>query len=241
MEPKKPAHPDPFAVAFLERLQDRPEAEQFVLGGYFALQHYLDYRQTGDVDAWWLSREDPSALAAARAAFADTAASFGRTVRERAWGETISLEAFDGSNKAFSFQVAVRSVGIDPPVPSPWGRFSIETLDDNIASKMMALVSRGAPRDFVDVKSVVDARLVTVERCWQLWASKDPGIALDEALMRVRINVERLAARMPLERLPPERRAAAAQLRDWYRDEFTNPTVLGRDGEGRHQGEERSR
>ncbi len=49
MEPRKPEHPDPFAAAFLERLQNRPEAEQFVLGGYFALKHY---RQTGDVVAW---------------------------------------------------------------------------------------------------------------------------------------------------------------------------------------------
>ncbi len=172
MEPRKPEHPDPFAAAFLERLQNRPEAEQFVLGGYFALKHYLDYRQTGDVDAWWLSREDPRALAAAREAFVQTAAEFGYSVRERSWGETISLEAVDGANKTFSFQVSVRSVEIEPPVPSPWGRFPIETLDDNVASKMVALVARGAPRDFVDVKAIVDAGLVTAERCWESLGSE---------------------------------------------------------------------
>jgi len=240
MEPKKPAHPDPFAIAFLERLQDRPEAEQFVLGGYFALKHYLDYRSTGDVDAWWRSREHPRALSAAREAFAQTAAQFGYYVRERAWNETISLEAFDDAGKAFSFQVAVRSVEIDPPIRSPWGRFPIETLEDNVASKMMALVSRGAPRDFVDVKAVVDAGLVTAERCWQLWEAKGPGIAFEDALTRVRINIERIASRMPLERLSGERRAAAEQLRAWYRDVFTNPRAPRPHGKHGHEAEEGS-
>ena len=239
MEPKKPAHPDPFAVAFLERLQDRPEAEQFVLGGYFALKHYLDYRSTGDVDAWWLSREDPRALAAVRDAFATTAAQFGYSVREREWNETFSLEAFGDTGKAFSFQVAVRSVEIDQPIASPWGRFPIETLDDNVASKMVALVARGAPRDFVDIKAVVDAGLVTVERCWELWQAKDPGVAPDDALTRVRINIERIASRMPLERLSAERRSAATQLRAWYRDEFTSPRALGGHGKDPQGGEER--
>ncbi len=240
MEPRKPEHPDPFAAAFLGRLQDLPEAEQFVLGGYFALKHYLDYRPTGDVDAWWRSREDSRALAAARDAFAHTAEEFGYTVRERAWGETISLEAYDGSSKAFSFQVSVRSVEIDQPIASPWGRFPIETLDDNVASKMLALVARGAPRDFVDVKQIVDVGLVSVARCWQLWTAKGPGIELEDARARVRINLERIEARMPLERLPAERRNAAAELRAWYRDEFAGPRAAGH-GEDRPEGEERSR
>lgn len=239
VEPRKPAHPDPFAAAFLTRLQDLPEAEQFVLGGYFALKHYLDYRATGDVDAWWRSREDPRALAVAREAFARTAEQFGYAVRERGWGETISLEAIDGSDKAFSFQVSVRSVEIDRPIASPWGRFPIETLDDNIASKMMALVARGAPRDFVDVKEVVDAGLLSAERCWELWAAKDPGMEPDEGRARVRIHLERIETRMPIERLPPDRRARAAALRAWYRDDFTSPRAHGLPGEDRRDGEER--
>ncbi len=241
MEPRKPEHPDPFAAAFLERLQNRPEAEQFVLGGYFALKHYLDYRQTGDVDAWWLSREDPRALAAAREAFTQTAVAFGFSVRERAWGETISLEAFDGANKAFSFQVAVRSVEIEHPLPSPWGRFPIETLDDNVASKMVALVARGAPRDFVDIKQVVDAGLLTVERCWELWAAKDPGIDVDDARVRVKIHLAGIEARRPIDRIPVEHRAAAAQLRAWYRDEFAADRRDLAPGDDSHRGEDRAR
>lgn len=239
VDPRRPEHPDPFATAFLDRLKDRPEAEQFVLGGYFALKHYLDYRDTGDVDAWWRTRQDAQALAVAREVFAETAAQFGYTVRERTWGETVSLEALDGASKAFSFQVSIRSVEIGQPVPSPWGRFPIETLEDNIASKMMALVARGAPRDFVDIKEIVDAGLVSAPRCWGLWAEKKPGIELDDARVRVQTHLARIAARMPIERLPIERREAAAQLRAWYRDEFTLPPPVDR-GHARADREEPS-
>jgi hypothetical protein len=222
VEPKKPRHLSPFAEVFLERLQDRPEAEQFVLGGYFALQHYLDYRETGDVDAWWRSRVDFGALAAARAAFVETAEDFGYAVREREWGETISLEALDDKGaRSFSFQVAVRSVQIDDPISSPWGHFPIETLDDNIASKMQALVARGAPRDFVDIKKVVDTSLVSLARCWELWTAKDPGMTLEDARLRVRAHLERIEARMPIDQIPAERREAAMDLRAWFSDEFT--------------------
>jgi Nucleotidyl transferase AbiEii toxin, Type IV TA system len=221
--PQKPADLNPFAVAFLEELQTLPEAEEFVLGGYFALKHYIDYRQTGDIDAWWRFREQTDALAAARRAFSAVAKRFGYTVRERTWGETISLEAFDGDGRAFSFQVAVRSIEIEPPIPSPWGRFRIETLDDNVASKMVALVSRGAPRDFVDIKSVVDASLISVARCWELWSAKEPGVGLDEARARVQTHLARIEARMPVERLPEDRREAARDLRKWYREVFCAP------------------
>ena len=192
-----------------------------MLGGYFALKHYLDYRETGDIDAWWRSREDPRALGAAREAFKETAAEFGYTVRERTWGETISLEAFDGTNKAFSFQVSVRSVEIAPPLASPWGHFPIETLDDNVASKMTALVARGAPRDFVDIKQMVDAGLVTVDRCWELWNAKRPGIEIEDACLRVKMHLATIEARRPIERIPADERPAAERLRAWYRDVFT--------------------
>jgi hypothetical protein len=237
VEPKKPRHADPFAAAFLERLQDRPEASQFVLGGYFALKHYLDYRDTSDVDAWWRTRRDSDALEAARAAFAGAARQFGYSVHERSWGETISIEAFDDDRKVFSFQVATRSVEIEPPVASPWGRIPIETLNENMGAKMNALVARGAPRDFVDVKAVVDAGLVSVERCWELWLAKNVGRNLDEARLAVQNRLAGIVARMPLERLPAERRAEAETLRAWYRDVFTNRLPSGhgrhaREGEG---------
>ncbi len=220
MQPKKPSHPDPFAAAFLERLQDRPEAEQFVLGGGFALKHYLDYRATADVDAWWRGSVDPNALDAARAAFADVAREFGYTVQERQTGTMTSIEAVDGKRKVFSFQVALRTVEIERPVRSPWGRFPIETFDENVAAKMNALVNRGAPRDFRDIREIVAAGLATPERCWELWAAKNPGSNVADARLAVQNGIAGIAARTPLDRMDPADRGRAAELRAWFRDVF---------------------
>jgi hypothetical protein len=89
----------------------------------------------------------------------------------------------------------------------------------------------------VDIKEFVDAGIVSMARCWELWAEKKPGIELDDARVRVQTHLARIEARMPIGRLPVERRSAAAELRTWYRDEFTAPTVVGR-GERRRDSEE---
>jgi hypothetical protein len=238
VEPRKPEHPDPFAVAFLERLQDRPEAEQFVLGGGFALKHYLDYRSTADIDAWWRSGLDAGALNAAREAFADVAHRFGYSVRERATGAMTSIEAVDGNRKVFSFQVAVRDIELEQPLRSPWGRFPIETADDNIAAKMNALVNRGAPRDFRDIREIVRAGIASVDRCWHLWAAKNLGRDAGEARREVQRLLAGIEARRPLGLLKPDERESALDLRRWFRDVFAaDPSSLKR-GEQVDSGEE---
>ena len=51
--PERPRTIDPSAEVLLTQLQSFPAARHTVLGGYFALKHYCDYRITHDVDAWW--------------------------------------------------------------------------------------------------------------------------------------------------------------------------------------------
>jgi hypothetical protein len=219
-DPRRPRELDPFARSFLERLQGDTRARAFVLGGYFALKHYLDYRSTNDVDARWANGHDAGALEAARTAFRDTAAQFGWQFRERAWADTVSLEAWDGTRKALSFQVAERTVELEAPTHGLWGYVGIESLDDNIGAKMNALVSRGAPRDFVDIKAVVDAGVTTAAECWSLWLRKNPTATVEYGKMAVQNNLAALIARTPLDKIAVERRPAAATLRAWFRDEF---------------------
>ena len=59
-----------------------------------------------------------------------------------------SIEAVDRNRRVFSFEVALRDIGIEAPVPGPWGRFPSETPADNIAATMNALVNRGARATF---------------------------------------------------------------------------------------------
>jgi hypothetical protein len=91
----------------------------------------------------------------------------------------------------------------------------------------------------MDIKEIVDSGLVSAARCWELWAEKKPGIELDDARVRVQTHLARIEARMPIERLPVGRREAAAELRSWYRDEFTAPPAVDR-GDARHDREEPS-
>ena len=75
----------------------------------------------------------------------------------------------DYPRREFSFQIALRSVELEPTLISPWALILIEMLSDNVGAKMNALVDRGAPRDFTDIRKIVSAGLVTTARCWELW------------------------------------------------------------------------
>lgn len=69
------------------------------------------------------------------------------------------------------------SMRVRPPI-------LIETVRDNVASKMNALVDRGAPRDFLDIRAVIVKGLVSVEECWALW--QRPIVEHDLISQRVR-------------------------------------------------------
>lgn len=209
----------PLATEVLQKLSAHRAAAEFVLGGYFALQHYTDYRQTHDIDAWWRGRSSPEAEAALRSVMSGVAATHGYTLRERSFGETLSLELYRGSERAFSFQVAVRSVGLEEPVASAWPPILIETLRDNVGSKMNALVNRGAPRDLRDIRHVVGAGLLSTRECWELWRRKNPEQTVESARQKVLHHLETLDTRRPLAGIPdPAERDAARATRLWFRE-----------------------
>ena len=64
-----------------------------------------------------------------------------------------------------SFQIAERSVQLEDPVPTQWTGVQLDSLNDLIASKMIALVERGAPRDFLDIFAVCEADIATPRIC----------------------------------------------------------------------------
>lgn len=108
---------------------------------------------------------------------------------------------------------------------------SIETLRDNLASKMDALVARGAPRDFSDVYEVVQAGLATVSELWDHWHAKNPDTPIDRARAQVVKHIESIAARRPLDQVPEHERPAAEALRRWARTDLTaHPDLRGKAG-----------
>jgi hypothetical protein len=220
----KPVTIDVRAEKVLALLAGKLEAGEIVLGGYFALQHYADYRRTHDIDAWWKTRASPAAEQMIREAMQRVADEEGYSLRERKFGETVSFELVKGGRKEFSFQIAVRSVGLEEPVASAWPPVLIETLTDNIASKMSALVDRGAPRDFTDMKHVIAEGFVTVEGAWDLWCRKNPDGALESAKQKVLLQLEALESRRPLESIRDDaERERARETREWFKREFLRP------------------
>jgi hypothetical protein len=154
MQPKVPGEVTPYARACLEALASENLGEYLSLGGAFALAHYLEYRTTHDVDAWWRDPVSKEVRSRVVGSIEKALRGFG-PVHLRSWGDVDSVELEDRGKVVFSFRIARRSAQVEEPLQSPWpGRIGIDTLNELIASKMNALVERGAPRDFRDIHAV---------------------------------------------------------------------------------------
>lgn len=220
--PRRPGNLDPLGVEILEELRKDPNADRIILGGNTALQHYLEFRPSHDIDAWWSDVPTNDAKHAIHVAINTVAVRHGYRFRERAWGDTLSYEiqAPAREETIFSFQIAIRDVHLDPPVESSWPPIKIETFRDNLGAKMNALVDRGAPRDFVDIYEVVKANLATTQDCWLLWQQKNPKGNVQEARRKALHNLMQLEARMPTATIPPPQRAVATERREFFRSTF---------------------
>jgi Nucleotidyl transferase AbiEii toxin, Type IV TA system len=224
MTPVPPKNLNPFARELLERMAGHNEAAEIVIGGGVALSHYLEYRETVDLDSWWRGEPQEHVASFLEQCMMQLAAQHGLAYRRRQWGETQSLELLRGGQKVFSFQISRRSVYLDDAIPARWQPLWIETLRDNAASKMVALVERGAPRDFRDIYELCHRGLLTVADCWHLWLLKKPRHEPVAGPELVLFHLQRLELQRPLTKLPPPDRARPAALREWYREVFCRHT-----------------
>jgi nucleotidyltransferase AbiEii toxin of type IV toxin-antitoxin system len=223
-KPTRPTHLSPYAEATLKALAGASLGHKLSLGGALGLQHYHEYRLTHDVDAWWEPATTTEEKEAVLVAVENALRPFGST-RLRHWGEVSGLELRLEGKTVFSFQVANRSAQIEPTTTLPWVNVALDSLPDLIASKMVALVERGAPRDFLDVYTVCQEKLVTPEECWRLWRERQERAGSDADPHRARLAVEthlsRIAQHRPLAGIAdPAQRATAANLRNWFGQEL---------------------
>ena len=143
----------------------------------------------------------------------------------RRWGDVVSVELVENGQKTFSFQVATRDVQLSPPLPLGWVDVMSDSLDDLVASKMVALVERGAPRDFRDIRAVCSANLVQPKTCWELWrrrliaAGSDPDMS--RATLAVQTHLARISRARPVDMIENESlRTEARELRSWFAEVF---------------------
>ncbi|MBI2925256.1 MAG: nucleotidyl transferase AbiEii/AbiGii toxin family protein [Verrucomicrobia bacterium] len=221
--PQKPTTLDPRTEGLLEWMGAQPWAHLVVLGGGVALKHYVDYRPTKDCDAWWdaAATTDERQRVLEEVAAALLRLNPGCSLRRDDWGDVNSLAVVEQGKVVFSFQVAQRTSQLAPYLSSAWGGLRIESLEDNIASKMCAFVDRGVGRDFSDVYQIHHRLGWSAAQLWQLWQTKNPPRAVGDAKTKARVKFEVLVRSRPLERIQPEaQRRELAAARRWFQVEM---------------------
>lgn len=76
----------------------------------------------------------------------------------------------------------------------------MDSFEDLVASKMVALVERGAPRDFRDIHALCTAELIAPAHCWQLWRQRQNLAGSDANPDRAKLAVETHLTRISLHR-----------------------------------------
>jgi len=219
-----PKHISDIAKLCLQALATQGLGDTISLGGAFGLLHYLDYRPTFDVDAWWSPDLSTAQQELVIKTIEATLQPLGQ-VRQRRWGEVVSLELTTDQKKVFSFQIAHRSVQLQPSVLAQWTAVQLDSFPDLIASKMVALVERGAPRDFRDIYAVCQAGLTQPVECWAWWRERQTLAQSDPDPQRARLAIESHLARINQHRPLPlitdsSERDQAEKVRHWFKQEF---------------------
>lgn len=228
--PTRPTHLPDYAELCLMALAEQQLGDKISLGGAFALLHYLDYRSTYDVDAWWQQETTTQERQQVIAVLEATLAQCGQ-VRRRSFGDVTSIElATEQKKKAFSFQIAQRSAQLRPSVSAQWTNVQMDSLLDLLASKMSALIQRGAPRDFRDIHAACHAGLATPMQCWQLWQQRQQLTNDDTDVARAKLaiagHLERIEQYRPLTQIGnPSERIQAESVRHWFKEDFLNATL----------------
>ena len=215
-----------YAQACLEALANNALGRYLSLGDAFGLAHYFEYRVTHDVDAWWIEPITSEEREQVIRILVETLQLYGE-VRTRTWGDVVSIELIQDGSTVFSFQIAVRSAQLQNLIPIPWlTGLWLDSFDDLVASKMNALIERGAPRDFRDIYMLCQAEFCSMKQCWELWRERQlltkEKADFERARLAIHTHLERIERARPLEQIAdPQQRLSAEQVRKWFFDRFT--------------------
>jgi len=145
MQPIIPKNLNPLALGVLNALTQHSESNSIILGGYFALKHYLDYRDTKDIDAWWVQGlwepDQKRLFNDFKKLIEDFAYSQNMEIRERKTRNMQSmLKYMQTAKQFFSFQIANREIQLCEPLTSPYPPILIETLESSLASRITTFI-----------------------------------------------------------------------------------------------------
>ena len=225
--PVPPGNVSEIMRACLESLAVRGLGKWISIGGAFGLSYYHQYRTTHDIDALWMEEAHDDARLLVIRCIEEELQKFG-VVRTRAWGDVVSVDVVSGDarTQSFSFQIANRTTRLQASLDAPWPPgIYLDSMADLVASKMVALIERGAPRDFLDIYTFCLEGRVRPDQCWHLWRERevrgsgtcDP----DRARTAIQTHLSRIAISRPLDVIGnTEERAAAERVRNWFFKDF---------------------
>ena len=221
---RKPSSLPKYGEACLRALVEEGLADRVVLGGALGLLHYLDYRSTKDVDVWWSCEVGAEERQRVIRTVEATLKEYG-SVDTRTWGDVVSIDLQEAEKTVFSFRIARRSAQLEPSGSAAWIAVPLDSLADLVASKMTALVERGAPRDFRDIHALCRAGLTDAEQCWALWEKRQELAGSDPDRQRgclaIETHLARIAQHRPLAGITDSaQRAEAEQVRTWFQEEI---------------------
>ena len=99
------------AVACLDVLVRAGLGDMVSLGGALGLLHYIDYRATHDVHAWWSDEANPDDRSPVVEVVETTLRALGE-LRTRSWGDVVSVELQREGKTVFGFQIASQSASV---------------------------------------------------------------------------------------------------------------------------------
>lgn len=214
-----------FARVCLETLSKSTLGQFITLGGAVGLSLYHEFRTTKDVDAWWTPDATGNDKESVISLIKITLENYGTAIVRR-FGDVVSLDLRQENKVVFNFQIASRSALLRQPIESPWSPVTLDSFDDLVASKMTALIERGAPRDFLDIYEICHTKLATITRCWDLWQEREINRGITEpdkqiAHEAILLHLSRIEKSRPLETIADSnQRNQAKKIRVWFKNEF---------------------
>jgi predicted nucleotidyltransferase component of viral defense system len=147
------------AVFVLNEIALSPITDLCIVGGV-ALNHYVSYRKTRDIDTTWINGEpSQDTLTKLDKISQKLAKEFKLNYKRNTSSYVESFNFYKEDQKVFNIDCSIRNTykhgkNLKSPEKTQNG-IAVESLHDNILSKISALIDRGVPRDITDTLEIV--------------------------------------------------------------------------------------
>lgn len=224
-----------YATFILTEIQKDPIDELCIVGGV-ALNHYIPYRTTDDLDTSWINgKPNLNTLRKLEIIGNKLSKEYNLIMKKEDNNTVNSFNFFNKQDeKVFSIDCSIRSKFVEkklikPLNPSIQG-IQVESLYDNITSKVTALIERGIPRDITDTIEIIKKTNISFEVImtnltnYYKWSDKEKSQKLD----KIEKNVNAIFTRRPINKFKNPKKALNTRKKIYkilFKKEYTNESI----------------